>query len=78
MNNALYRGIIIPASKAKDGDTPTAITVTREANGCAIWRESFEEGLVCVKHKASAIADALIEEAVGMVQRERALLAKAA
>lgn len=78
MENVLYRGIIIPAGKAADGETPTSVIVTREANGVAIWRESCEEGLTCVKHEMYARDDAYIEEAVGMVQRERALVAKAA
>lgn len=78
MENTLYSGIIIPASQSSDGETPTEITVTKEANGFAIWRSSCEEGTVCVKHELYARADAFIEEAVGMVQRERAMVKKAA
>lgn len=78
MQNKLYSGVIIPASQAADGETPTEIIVTGEANGYAIWRSSCEEGTVCVKHELYARADAYIEEAVGMVQRERAMVKKAA
>jgi hypothetical protein len=78
MNNVLYTGVIIPAKDSADGDSPTTICVTREANGLAIWRSSYEEGTVCVKHELYPNTDDLIEEAVGMVQRERAMLKKAA
>lgn len=78
MQNAIYRGIILPAGASEDGESPTTITVTREANGLAIWRSSFEEGTLIVKHELYANEAEYIEEAVGMVQRERAMLKKAA
>lgn len=78
MENILYRGIIIPRREALDGETATAIIVTREANGLAIWRESHEEGVVVLKHELYAIEAEYIEYAVAVVQRERALVKKAA
>lgn len=78
MNNVLYEGVIVPARDSQDGESATSICVTRESNGLAIWRYSFEEGAVCVKIEPYATKNAFIEEAVGMVQRERALVKKAA
>jgi hypothetical protein len=76
MNNVIYTGVIIPAKESADGESPTTICVTQEANGLAIWRSSYEEGTVCVKHELYACADRYLEEAVGMVQRERAMVKK--
>jgi hypothetical protein len=78
MNCELYCGTIIPAREAADGESPTYISVTRENNGTAIWRASAEEGIVCVKIDRYALEGTMIEEAVSMVLRERALAKKAA
>lgn len=78
MKNILYRGTIVHAKDAADGETPTAIVVTREANGYAIWRESLEEGCIVIKHELYGQASLFIEEAVSMVMRERQLVKKAA
>lgn len=78
MNGLLYNGNIVPAGEASDGETPTAIYVTQEANGIAIWRNSYEEGLTCIRLDPCANKDRVIEEAVLMVSRERALRKKVA
>jgi len=78
MNNEIYCGTIISARDSQDGESPTTISVTQENNGLAIWRSSFEEGSVCVKILPYALKDAMIEEAVAMVNRERALSVRAA
>jgi len=77
MNNVLYRGIIVHARDALDGETATAIIVTQENNGYAIWRDSAEDGVNCVRHDLYSAQSLILEEAVGLVQQARAALAKA-
>lgn len=69
MNGIIYRGIIVPASRASDGETPTSIFVTREDNGYVIWRQTAENGVEFREHKWTR--DEAIEEAVIRVQDER-------
>lgn len=49
MNNVIYRGIVVPACEATDGETPTSVFVTEEVNLFVVWFESFESGTKVLK-----------------------------
>jgi len=44
MNAIIYGRTTRPAKDSPDGETPTAILVTKEANGFAVFLQSYEEG----------------------------------
>lgn len=78
MQNIIYRGIVVPASESPDGETPTAVFVTHEANGHAIWLSGHDEGTMLVSFERHKGRDTVLEEAVAMVLRERKAVADAA
>jgi hypothetical protein len=49
MKNVLYCRTIVPAKDAEDGETPTQIVVTEEANCFAVW-ETSEFDTVLLNH----------------------------
>jgi hypothetical protein len=77
MNGVLYEGVVISARHSADGESPTIIYVTKEANGSAIWRTSYEEGTVILEHQAYGNQNDMIEKAVLMVVAERKMAPKA-
>lgn len=42
MNGEIYRNVIIAAKESQDGETETVVTVTQEANGYAVWFDSYD------------------------------------
>ncbi|MBD1412883.1 hypothetical protein NUJ30_08305 [Burkholderia contaminans] len=78
MQNVIYSGIIVPASESIDGETPTEVVVTHEANGHAIWLSGHDEGTILVSFERFKRRDTVLEEAVAMVLRERKAIADAA
>lgn len=66
MNNEIYVGLVVSARDAADGETPTRIILTKEANGHAIWKQSAEEGIVLVEHAYFSARDAAIKKAVDL------------
>jgi hypothetical protein len=76
MKDVLYQGTVVPANKASDGETPTMYYVTQEVNGVAIWKESAEGGLVCLKCEAYVRPNDMIERVVRLVFQEREERAK--
>ncbi|KVZ18617.1 hypothetical protein WT88_29485 [Burkholderia stagnalis] len=77
MQNIVYTGIIVPARDSVDGETPTEIIVTHEANGHAIWLSGHDEGTMLVSFERHKRRDTVLEEAVAMVLRERKAIADA-
>lgn len=63
MKNEIFSGIIVPASGSEDGETPTRIFVTEEANGFAIWFGGFTEGINLLTYSSWAGRDRVIEAA---------------
>lgn len=42
MKNIIYGKVIIPITKAEDGETPTAVYVTKETNGYSIFVKAYD------------------------------------
>lgn len=70
MKNEIYNGMIIPAYKAVDGETPECVVVTEENNGYAIWRTNHE-GIDLVHFEVYRGRDATLERAVMLAAERR-------
>ena len=70
MNSEIYRRTIVPASEATDGETPTAIVVTKEANLFIVWRESLQHGTEVLWIQYGASREDAIEHACGIVAQD--------
>ena len=70
MNSEIYRRTIVPASEAADGETPTAIIVTKEANIFIVWRESLQLGTEVLWCQYGASREDAIEHACGLVDQD--------
>lgn len=50
MENILYSAVIVPAKESPDGETPTMLYVCQETNAIVVWLESYDDGLVYLRH----------------------------
>jgi hypothetical protein len=64
MMNVIYCRTTVPASKALDGETPTQIMVTEEANLCAVWRLSFDGAELLGTYHSGNCREFALEDAV--------------
>ena len=68
--NVLYKKNIVPAAQSPDGETPTAIWVTEEVNGYAVWLTGHDEGTILLDHFHYPGKDAAIEAGVDFARME--------
>lgn len=72
MNGEIYRGVVVPAREAADGETPAAYCVTKETNGYAIWFGSFDTAATLIELEPYRQRDQVIERAVELTLSARA------
>lgn len=70
MDNVLYRSTVVPANESADGETPSEIIVTQEANTVLVWHTGHDEGCMLLKNFDYS-AHAAIEFAVDKARELR-------
>jgi hypothetical protein len=69
MLNVIYKKTLIPAAKAPDGETPTILFLTEEANGLAMICEGFDSTELVrwfPKYRRDEAIEATVEKGKGL------------
>lgn len=69
MNEEIYAATVIPACESVDGEYPTRVILTQEANGFAVWHDSHDGGIV-LREYIRADRNRAIEAAVHAADEE--------
>ena len=73
MNAEIYRKCVRYAKDAPDGETPTLIICTEEANGYAAWRSSYEDAirLIVWSSNRDEVLERGVTEALKEIQKAK-------
>jgi len=72
----IYRATVVPASEARDGETPTCVVVTKEVSGHAVWFACADGDTLHAFHHDTGHREAALEEAVEYAAKLRRMREK--